>query len=297
MLCIEHSSKEYAAVKIIKCPTDRSSQSRFTDRLRQEVEIWRECSHPNIVQFRELYSSPVGLWIVMDLVLGGELFEKIVQHDHFCERLSAKILHGALLGLQYLHALQIVHRDIKPENLLLVEAEFSLDGSSEVTIKICDFGIASKLPPSGLLTDVVGSPGYLAPEILLCRQPRPPGYHTSVDIWSLGVLMYILLCGAPPFIGETEADTFALTLKAEPPIFPFFNNLSESARDLLFRSLHRDPSQRITAEQALKHQWFSDISSLPTWDHCNQTLETLEPRKMMRESNLLLGEPSSSQST
>lgn len=239
--------------------------SRAEARFQNEFRLWAACDHPNIVGFRQLYSTALYHSVVMNLAAGGELFDRIVKHEHFCERLAAHCTMSILRGLAYLHdTVGIIHRDIKPENLLLAGEEFREDGSGEVRILICDFGIAARAPtPPQLLTEVSGTPGYIAPEVL-----SRTGYSSPVDLWGTGTTLYIMLCGEQPFAGETPKIISELTLNRQLSFGePCWANISPAARSLVTSLLDKNAAQRPTAAQALQHPWFSEIDRLPTIPH------------------------------
>ncbi|XP_029457004.1 calcium/calmodulin-dependent protein kinase type 1 isoform X4 [Rhinatrema bivittatum] len=185
-------------------------------------------------------------------VSGGELFDRIVEKGFYTEKDASQLIKQILDAVKYLHDMGIVHRDLKPENLLY----YSLDEDS--TIMISDFGL-SKIEGSGsVMSTACGTPGYVAPEVL-AQKP----YSKAVDCWSIGVIAYILLCGYPPFYEENDAKLFEQILKAEYEFdSPYWDDISESAKDFIQHLMEKDPSKRYTCDQALQHPWIAGDTAL-----------------------------------
>uniref|UniRef100_W8B3F0 Calcium/calmodulin-dependent protein kinase type 1 n=1 Tax=Ceratitis capitata TaxID=7213 RepID=W8B3F0_CERCA len=164
-------------------------------------------THPNIVQLLETFEDKSKVYLVMELVTGGELFDRIVEKGSYTEKDASGLIRQILEAVDYMHEQGVVHRDLKPENLLYYSAD---DGSK---IMISDFGL-SKMEDSGIMATACGTPGYVAPEVL-AQKP----YGKAVDVWSIGVISYILLCGYPPFYDENDANLFAQILKGVLNLF------------------------------------------------------------------------------
>eukprot|EP00479_Gromia_sphaerica_P008001 TRINITY_DN2888_c0_g1_i2.p1 TRINITY_DN2888_c0_g1~~TRINITY_DN2888_c0_g1_i2.p1 ORF type:complete len:198 (+),score=27.62 TRINITY_DN2888_c0_g1_i2:345-938(+) len=193
-------------------------------------------SHPNIVEFVELFDSHDNVYVVLEYLNGGELFDAIVDKGYFSEREAANVISDITLAIQYLHKQGIVHRDIKPENLI-----FSSRGD-ERHIKLTDFGLSKILKyENSIMCTRCGTPGYVAPEVL---RGRP--YSMAVDMWSLGVVLYILLCGYPPFYHSNQKKLFEKIQKAGY-IFPSspWDNISEEAKRSGRKSLSCGPEEKI----------------------------------------------------
>eukprot|EP01122_Echinamoeba_exundans_P002038 TRINITY_DN12003_c0_g1_i1.p1 TRINITY_DN12003_c0_g1~~TRINITY_DN12003_c0_g1_i1.p1 ORF type:complete len:1256 (-),score=257.41 TRINITY_DN12003_c0_g1_i1:102-3869(-) len=242
-------SAEEVAIKII----DKKENADVLDLIRREIEVLRLLSHPNVVRLRETYEDSYVIEIVMDIISGGELFEVIVEKGFFSEDDSAFIIRQILLGVLHCHQRKVVHRDLKPENLLCVNTD---DGSLS-RIVICDFGVSMQLPPDGsLLTGRFGSADYISPEMHLDKE-----YSLSTDMWSLGVISYIILAGYPPFIPANEDDDMSIASAVinEEVQFPEeeWSIISPMAKDFIQRLLQKEPSQRMTAAQALMHPFMS----------------------------------------
>jgi len=211
-----------------------------------EVEILKTLKHPNVINIKEAYNGPKRLYIVMEFMGGGELLGLIQKRKVFPEKEACKIFHQIVSALSYLHSIGIVHRDIKPDNLLLTTQ------GEDAVVKIADFGFAKRIG-DGFLHTPCGSPVYTAPEII-----REEAYNKSVDMWSLGVLLYILLCGFPPFYHRDPNKLFDVIEKG---VFDFpaaqWSNISAPAKELISSLLRLDPSERLTAQQVLAHSWLS----------------------------------------
>jgi len=184
-------------------------------------------------------------------VTGGELFDKIVEQGSYTERDAAILVSKMVSAIEYLHSLGIVHRDLKPENLLLK------DENSLTEVKIADFGLSKIVGTSSMarMMTACGTPSYVAPEVLLTI-----GYDKEVDLWSIGVITYILLCGFPPFYNETLHKLFEEIMQAQYD-FPeeYWAHISDEAKDFVSKLLVANPMKRMTASQALKHPWLANI--------------------------------------
>ncbi|XP_023366393.1 calcium/calmodulin-dependent protein kinase type 1 isoform X3 [Otolemur garnettii] len=189
---------------------------------------------------------------VLHKVSGGELFDRIVEKGFYTERDASRLIFQVLDAVKYLHDLGIVHRDLKPENLLY----YSLDEDSKIMIS--DFGLSKMEDPGSVLSTACGTPGYVAPEVL-AQKP----YSKAVDCWSIGVIAYILLCGYPPFYDENDAKLFEQILKAEYEFdSPYWDDISDSAKDFIRHLMEKDPEKRFTCEQALQHPWIAGDTAL-----------------------------------
>merc|ERR1712137_1282576 len=242
----ERSGRKYA-VKII----DKKNVGQDMQRLRTEIEILTRVKHPNIIALKEIIEDDNTLYIITELVTGGELFDKIVELGAYTESDAAELVIKMVSAIDYLHKKNIVHRDLKPENLLLKDD----DDVSE--IKLADFGLSKIVGNKVMMQTACGTPGYVAPEVL---QASP--YDKEVDLWSIGVITYILLCGFPPFYNEHLPILFESIMKAEYD-YPedYWDEISDTAKNFIDRLLVVEPSERMTAEQALQHPWLSGQAS------------------------------------
>jgi calcium/calmodulin-dependent protein kinase I len=249
--CRDRETKMMYALKII----DKKLVEGKEEMIETECEILRRVKHPNIVSMVEAFDTEDKLYLVMDLATGGELFERIVAKGSYTELDASRLVKSMLEAIHYLHSLDVVHRDLKPENLLYS------DPSDDARIMITDFGL-SKLrkeedAAARSLKTACGTPGYVAPEVL-----RQRGYGKEVDLWSAGVITYILLCGYPPFYHEDQTQLFELILRGRYEFHSeYWANISDSAKDLVRSLLTVDPSKRATPDQALKHPWIAGEAS------------------------------------
>jgi calcium-dependent protein kinase len=233
------------AVKILK----KSEQDE--EKLFLEVDILSKLSHPNIMLIYEFFDDNTNFYIVSEFCSGGELFDTISEKGIFTEKEAASIMKQIISAVCYSHTNNIVHRDLKPENILLEEK------SNDPIIKIIDWGGARYFIKNKKMTKVSGTPYYIAPEVL------NEIYDEKCDIWSCGVILYILLCGYPPFNGETDTDIMKAVKKGS---FEFpaeeWSTVSKNAKDLVAKMLTYDPKNRYTAIQCLSHDWFKKYHEL-----------------------------------
>ncbi|KAG8453966.1 hypothetical protein GDO86_000552 [Hymenochirus boettgeri] len=247
--CVERSTGKEFALKII----DKAKCCGKEHLIENEVSILRQVKHPNIIMLIEEIDTATELYLVMELVKGGDLFDAITSSTKYTERDASAMVYNLASAMKYLHGLNIVHRDIKPENLLVCEYP-----DQTKSLKLGDFGLATVV--DGPLYTVCGTPTYVAPEII-----AETGYGLKVDIWAAGVITYILLCGFPPFRSENnlQEDLFDQILigKLEFPS-PYWDNISDTAKELISCMLQVNVEDRYTAVQILSHPWVSDDASL-----------------------------------
>ncbi|XP_057506199.1 calcium-dependent protein kinase 26-like [Actinidia eriantha] len=250
-LCVEKGTgKEYACKSIAK---RKLLTEDDVDDVRREIEIMHHLSgHRNVISIKGAYEDAVAVHVVMELCTGGELFDRIVKRGHYTERKAAELARTIVSVIETCHSLGVMHRDLKPENFLFVNEQ------EDSPLKTIDFGLSVFFKPGEIFRDVVGSPYYVAPEVL-CKR-----YGPEADVWSAGVIIYILLCGVPPFWAETEQEIFQnvlhgdLDFSSDP-----WPNISESAKDLVRKMLVRDPRRRLTAHEVLCHPWVQDDGMAP----------------------------------
>uniref|UniRef100_A0A3Q1HZT0 Calcium/calmodulin-dependent protein kinase IGa n=1 Tax=Acanthochromis polyacanthus TaxID=80966 RepID=A0A3Q1HZT0_9TELE len=215
--------------------------------LENEIKVLRRIKHENVVGLEDFYESRTHYYLVMQLVSGGELFDRILDKGVYTEKDASKVIKQVLQAVSYLHENSIVHRDLKPENLLYYNTD------ENAKIMVSDFGL-SKTLEHGVMSTACGTPGYVAPEVL-AQKP----YNKTVDCWSIGVITYILLCGYPPFFEENETRLFSKIMRAEYAFHsPFWDDISESAKDFIRKMMEKNPTKRFTAEQALRHPWIAE---------------------------------------
>ncbi|PKA46216.1 Calcium-dependent protein kinase 17 [Apostasia shenzhenica] len=246
--CSDLVTGEALACKSIS--KDRLVSSDDVRSVKLEIEIMALLSgHPNVVDLKAVYEEKDFVHLVMELCAGGELFHRLEKHGRFSERDAAVLFRHLMEVVMYCHDMGIVHRDLKPENILLATK------SSSSPIKLADFGLATHIKPGQSLHGTVGSPFYIAPEVLA------GGYNQAADVWSAGVILYILLCGMPPFWGKTKSRIFDAVRSSELrfPSDPWVE-VSDYAKQLVVGMLCRDPLQRLTAKQVLEHPWIQEHS-------------------------------------
>jgi len=218
--------------------------------LRREIEIMKQVEHENILKLVEIFEDDEKVFIVMELVDGSELFDRIVNKGYYSEKSTVHVVKQILHAVQYLHEKGIAHRDLKPENLLC-----SGSGSHEI-VKIADFGLSKLFSGDEELTTSCGTPGYVAPEVLMSES-----YDKSVDMWGIGIITYILLAGYPPFYGDNDTQLFEKIMNAE---YDFddecWDDVSDLAKDFIQHLLVKNPEERFTAEQALQHEWITSTA-------------------------------------
>lgn len=240
--CIHRKTDKSYALKIINKIKVKGKEHMVEN----EIYILRKIAHPNIVKLHEEFETPKEIYLVMELVAGGDLFDAIVSNTRFSEPDSAFMIRDLASALKYLHDMNIVHRDIKPENLLVVNRK---DGRK--SIKLADFGLSIEVKSPMFL--VCGTPTYVAPEIL-----DESGYGLKVDIWAIGVICYILLCGFPPFRSSNhdQEELFDKILRGDYEyLSPFWDDIDDAPRDLIDCLLVVDTSERFDADEVLNHFW------------------------------------------
>ncbi|XP_058105718.1 calcium-dependent protein kinase 1-like isoform X2 [Magnolia sinica] len=242
-LCVEKATgNEYACKSILK---RKLTTEEDVEDVRREIQIMHHLAgHPNMISITGAYEDAVAVHVVMELCAGGELFDRIIQRGHYTERKAAELTRVIVGVVEACHSLGVMHRDLKPENFLFVNK------MEESPLKTIDFGLSVFFKPGEIFTDVVGSPYYVAPEVLRKR------YSREADVWSAGVIVYILLSGVPPFWAESEQGIFEQVLNGDLDFSSDpWPSISESAKDLVRRMLIRDPKKRLTAHEVLCHPW------------------------------------------
>ncbi|XP_068463035.1 calcium-dependent protein kinase 2-like isoform X1 [Phaseolus vulgaris] len=245
-LCTENATgMTYACKSILK----RKLVSR-ADRedMKREIQIMQHLSgQNNIVEFKGAFEDRMSVHLVMELCAGGELFDRIIAQGHYSERAAASLCRAMVNVVNICHFMGVLHRDLKPENFLLSTKD------DDATLKATDFGLSVFIEEGKVYHDMVGSAYYVAPEVL--RR----SYGKEIDIWSAGVILYILLSGVPPFWAETEKGIFNAILEGELDfVSEPWPSISDSAKDLVRKMLTQDPKKRITSAQVLEHPWMRE---------------------------------------
>ncbi|XP_075881968.1 calcium/calmodulin-dependent protein kinase (CaM kinase) II beta 1 isoform X22 [Nelusetta ayraudi] len=257
------TGQEYAA-KIINT---KKLSARDHQKLEREARICRLLKHPNIVRLHDSISEEGFHYLLFDLVTGGELFEDIVAREYYSEADASHCIHQILESVHHIHQHEIVHRDLKPENLLLASK------CKNAAVKLADFGLAIEVQgDQQAWFGFAGTPGYLSPEVL-----RKEAYGKPVDIWACGVILYILLVGYPPFWDEDQHKLYQ-QIKAGAYDFPSpeWDTVTPEAKNLINQMLTINPAKRITAQEALKHPWVCQRSTVASMMHRQETVECLK---------------------
>ncbi len=251
------TTNEIRAMKIIKNPLN-STDNRLDNKFLREIQVLKELEHPNIIKIFEYYIDDHYHYIVTELVTGGELYDTIVKFQKFNEKKAAYIMRQILSALNYLHSHGIVHRDIKPENILVLKLDKDSKkkaNEDEVNIKLIDFGASNYIKSNQILTLKVGSPYYIAPEVLnKC-------YNEKCDIWSAGVVLYVMLTGNFPFSGINSQQLFENIKSGKyKTTGKEYQAISQKAKDLLKKMLELNTLKRYNASQCLKSPFFSILN-------------------------------------
>jgi calcium-dependent protein kinase len=247
--------KTYRALKVIKKSTTSKADE---EKMLKEIDILKMLDHPNIVKIFEFYNTKSRYYIITELLSGGELFNKISNKKNLEEPVALHVMKQILCAVNYCHGKKVIHGDLKPENILLEDDEKFFN------VKIIDFGTSVMFKDKEWLEKQIGTPYYVAPEIL------ENNYNEKCDIWSCGVIMYILLSGSPPFKGTCPKEIFK---SVKSGIFNFkherWNNVSKGAKDLITKLLEFDINKRYTAEEALNHHIMRNVGD--QGDSCSET--------------------------
>jgi len=239
---------EQRAVKTIR---KRKLQKQQALKMLDEVEILKQLDHPNIIKVLEVFESNKSYHIVTELCTGGELFDRIIASKHFTENLAAYYMHQIISAVAYCHERGIVHRDLKPENLLLE------NDSPEAMLKVIDFGTSCRMNPALPFSSITGTPYYIAPEVLLGK------YNEKCDVWSCGVILFILLCGSPPFPGRSDREILdkvsagLFSFESKYHVEPEWRQVSEGGKQLVRKMLTMNPAQRVSIREVLNDLWLT----------------------------------------
>ncbi|XP_055994969.1 calcium/calmodulin-dependent protein kinase type IV [Sorex fumeus] len=265
--CKQKGTQKPYALKVLKKTVDKKI-------VRTEIGVLLRLSHPNIIKLKEIFETPAEISLVLELVTGGELFDRIVEKGYYSERDAADAVKQILEAVAYLHENGIVHRDLKPENLLYATP------APDAPLKIADFGLSKIVEHQVLMKTVCGTPGYCAPEIL-----RGCAYGPEVDMWSVGVITYILLCGFEPFYDERgDQFMFRRILNCEYYfISPWWDEVSLNAKDLVKKLIVLDPKKRLTTFQALQHPWVTGkAANFVHMDTAQKKLQEFNARRKLK---------------
>lgn len=269
----EKETMQEWAIKIMALPTGDTKQDKAArSDIYKEISILSQVHHPNVLFLKEYYEENSKVFIVTELIKGGELLQAVSELGNYSEVDARQVFKQLMSGLDYLHERGIVHRDLKLENLLL-----STPGNITEGVKIVDFGLAKKAA-EGAMNTICGTPMYVAPEVVNCNAGFM--YHETVDLWSAGVILFILLSGYPPFHDENDAALFDKIRKGH---FEFdddvWNNVSDLAKELVRNLLVVDPKQRLSCKQTLAHAWFSADLQRKNLNAAQRRLKKMVKRK------------------
>ncbi|KAI8504953.1 Phosphorylase b kinase gamma catalytic chain, skeletal muscle/heart isoform [Branchiostoma belcheri] len=251
--CVRKTDQQEFAVKIIDVTEQNWTEDR--DSVMKEVAILQTVSrNANIIQLMDVFECTTFIFLVFELIKGGELFDYLTEVVELSERETRFVMRQLFEVVQFLHELNIVHRDLKPENILI---------QGKLEIKVSDFGFAVRLKEGELLKELCGTPGYLAPEVLKCSMIEGfAGYGKEVDMWACGVIMYTLLAGQPPFWHRKQMMLLRNIMEGNYNFDgPEWEDISHTSKDLISHLLIVDPKNRFTAEQALQHPFFESIEA------------------------------------
>ncbi|XP_021056557.1 ribosomal protein S6 kinase alpha-1 isoform X2 [Mus pahari] len=261
--CVHKATNMEYAVKVI----DKSKRDPS-----EEIEILlRYGQHPNIITLKDVYDDGKHVYLVTELMRGGELLDKILRQKFFSEREASFVLYTISKTVEYLHSQGVVHRDLKPSNILYVD-----ESGNPECLRICDFGFAKQLrAENGLLMTPCYTANFVAPEVL-----KRQGYDEGCDIWSLGILLYTMLAGYTPFANGPSDTPEEILTRIGSGKFTLsggnWNTVSETAKDLVSKMLHVDPHQRLTAKQVLQHPWITQKDKLPQSQLSHQDLQLVK---------------------
>ena len=248
---------EIRAMKIIKNTSISDNDGVAKEKFLKEIQVLKELEHPNIIKIFEYYIDNKYHYIITELLTGGELYETILKFQKFNEKNAAKIMKQILSALNYLHSKGIVHRDIKPENILVQnDNKNNKNYLDEIHIKLIDFGASNFFKENEILTLKVGSPYYIAPEVL------NKSYNEKCDIWSAGVVLYVMLTGNFPFVGKTSQKLFENIKSGKyKTTGKEWEAISPQAKDLIKKMLELNTNKRISASECLKSPFISCINT------------------------------------
>ncbi|KQK10184.2 calcium-dependent protein kinase 2 [Brachypodium distachyon] len=270
-LCTHKATGQKFACKTIA--KRKLSTKEDVEDVRREVQImYHLAGQPNIVELKGAYEDKQSVHLVMELCAGGELFDRIIAKGKYTERAAASLLRTIVEIVHTCHSLGVIHRDLKPENFLLSSKE------EDAPLKATDFGLSVFFKQGEVFKDIVGSAYYIAPEVL------KRNYGPEADIWSVGVILYILLCGVPPFWAESEHGTFNSILRGQVDFTSDpWPRISPGAKDLVRKMLTSDPNKRISADDVLNHPWIKEDGEAPDTPLDNAVMGRLKQFRAMNQ--------------
>lgn len=239
--------KQTGAIRAVKSIS--KAHMKDAEKFKREIQIMKQMDHPYIIKLYETFDDHKNIYLILELCSGGELFDRIIEAGHFTEKQAAHLMMQTLSGIYYCHQIGICHRDIKPENFLF----YNKDPIEKSTLKIIDFGLSCSFTPGQVLKTKAGTPYYVAPQVLEGK------YDQACDLWSCGVIMFVLLCGYPPFHGDTDNEVLRKVRAANLVFDPVdWEAVSSDAKELIKKLLKKDPKERYTAAQAVDDVWIKE---------------------------------------
>jgi len=254
------ADKQEYAIKVIDKKLLKPEEKEF---LLSETSVMKILDHPNVIKLIDTIETKSHIYIITEIVKDGDLFDYIINREYLEEWDASLVMKQLIASIYFLHNIGIIHRDLKPENLLITLGDFE----QVKEVKIIDFGFAKLINGDEKLSDTCGTPNYVAPEVL-----RGTGYDKSADVWSLGVIMYLMVRGYLPFDAHDVNVILKNTLKAEIPLEDeHWDKVSPEAKDLVKKFLHKDPSKRISLAEASHHPWIKNREELKKYKGVNRT--------------------------
>eukprot|EP00698_Gefionella_okellyi_P023630 TRINITY_DN8127_c0_g1_i1.p1 TRINITY_DN8127_c0_g1~~TRINITY_DN8127_c0_g1_i1.p1 ORF type:complete len:539 (-),score=83.35 TRINITY_DN8127_c0_g1_i1:132-1538(-) len=245
---VQKRTGQICAIKMFS----KSKSNATSIRWRAEAQLLKRLDHPNIVKLVDIVETPTTLYLVMELMRGGELMAALIARGSYTERVAKHIIAKLVEAVGYLHQQEIIHRDLKPENILLMD-----DDPHNINIKLADFGLSLVMDEFSMIRSKAGTPLYMAPEVI-----RGRAYSEQADMWSVGVIMYLLLCGRVPFSADDEDALRSKIVAGEIDYsMPIWDSISDDAKNLLGHLLKVNPTERYDAQETLRHPWITGDSA------------------------------------
>ncbi|XP_060614211.2 death-associated protein kinase 2-like [Anolis sagrei] len=269
--CRERETDAFFAAKSVKIRKRKGSRLGLDrEQVSREVNILRQLQHPNIMRLHDVFASKAEMVLILELIHGGELFDFIAEKEMLTEEAAIEFMEQILRGVAYMHSCHIAHFDLKPENIMLFQKDVP-----NPAIKIIDFGLAQKLEEGVPFKSLCGTPQYIAPEVI-----NYEALSTATDMWSIGVITYILLSGMSPFQGETDPETLSNVVAGNYEFEEkYFSQTSEMAKDFIQQLLVKEPGNRMTASECLRHPWIKPLNRKQAMNRSRSSINMKNFRK------------------
>ncbi|TPX55769.1 hypothetical protein PhCBS80983_g05041 [Powellomyces hirtus] len=288
-LATNRTTGQQVAVKIIRTKSIKNNPKSM-EHLESEIALLQKLKHPGITSILEVIQEEEYCYLILEYARGGELFSALVERQKFSEEMTRDMMRQLFNALKHLHNQDITHRDLKPENILLTEP--CTERSETITIQISDFGLAKLTDQASFMHTLCGTPNYAAPEVL----DHSPGraYTKAVDLWSCGVILYVCLCGFPPFSPQYAPPQMEDQIRQGKFKFlrPFWDDVSAESKDLIKKLLVVDPKKRLTVEEALQHPFIVGQDAKTPPSKRRKVRPPSKRRKLRRERTPVLEDPS-----